>query len=147
MPKTITKGFVLSLILLFSGCNADYLREKVPDYIELGKQLEFETESLYCADAVFELKNTNIDALRKKMMGTNYWKGLPSLSSEFNDSMSANSKIIFCGKILKKYLKTYKDMIKDPSKYPNGYYHVTGDRLFIAVLTDEKLVFLFGGGN
>ena len=117
MALKIKNGFVLSLIFLFSGCNADYLREKVPDYIELGKELEFETESFYCADAVFELKNTNIEGLLNKMKGSSYWKNFPSLTKELNEIMSTNSKIIFCGNVLKKYSKIFDDMTNDPNKY------------------------------
>jgi len=144
MALKVTKGFILSLILLISSCSSDYLREKAPNFIELGKELEFETESVYCTSAVFELKNRDIDALRKKMEGLEYWKNFPSLKEYYN-GMSASLKVIFCGAVLNKYSKIFTDMTDDPSKYPNGYYYVSGDDLFITVLTDEKLVFIFGG--
>jgi len=120
------------------------LRERAPDFIELGNELEFETEFFYCTAAVFELKNRDMDALRKQMEGLEYWKNFPSLI-EYVNGMSASVKIIFCGEILNKYSKIFTDMTDDPSKYPNGYYYVSRDDLFIAVLTDEKLVFIFGG--
>jgi len=145
MMFKVTKGFILSLILLISSCSWDSLRERAPDFIELGNELEFETESFYCTAAVFELKNRDIDALRKKMEGLEYWKNLSSLKEYDDYSMSANLKVIFCGKILNKYSKISSDMTNNPSKYPNGYYYVSGGDLFIAVLTDEKLVFIFEG--
>ena len=144
MTHKVAIGFVLSLILLISSCGGDSLRQRVPDFIKLGNELEFEHEFFYCAAAVFELKNKDIDALRRQMEDIEYWKNFPSLN-KYTDGMSASLKVIFCGTILKKYSKISSEMTNDPSKYPNGYYYVSGDDIFIAVLTDKKLVFIFEG--
>jgi hypothetical protein len=147
MPPLLRILFILILIALAPGCGGGHLRDEVPKYIKLGSMLESKSSYVSCVTTVFELKNKDLNALRQTIVKSKMWKDAATLD-KLLDGMSAGLKLISCGKLLERYAQDFDDIINNLSQHQNElYYYLSGDRLFIAVSLNKKLVFVFGGSN